>query len=75
MFISCKRYYMAANEFNFSIQFFSIPVVNHYFFIVSKEDNITSPIVSVFFQVSFFTLCEGGVGGGGEGCLWNSLVY
>ena len=57
MFVSCKGYYMAANEFNFSIQVFLILLVNHYLFKVSKEDNITSPLVYAFFLVSFFTLC------------------
>ena len=73
MFISYKRYYMTADDFNFSIQVFSILLVNHYLFKVSKkEDNITSPRVSAFCLVSFFTLCvvdvEGGEQEGGEGC-------
>ena len=57
MFISCKYYYMFANESKLSIQFFSIPLLSHNLFKVSKDDNITSPLVSAFFLVSFFTLC------------------
>ena len=57
MFVSCKGYYMAANEFNFSIQVFLILLVNQYLLKVSQEDNITSPLVTAFFLVSFFILC------------------
>ena len=69
---------MTADDFNFSIKVFSILLVNHYLSKVSKkEDNIfyiTSPRVSAFCLVSFFTLCVVDVEEREEGAGWQEWL-